>query len=147
MILWFMTDLYCKMATYGSQKRGQATKEGFRNIAQTCRGGVKKAKAQLELARPSRARQRASASAWAKKGQTRRCGLTAKQGSWFHGCKHGNLRIASISWILKTNLNPLNLNNIQRWRYPLGLDSCMFTCWHTAHMFLAHDSCLTNLNS
>lgn len=46
-----MTELYCKMATYRNQKRSQATKEGFRNIVQTCRGGVKKAKAQLELAR------------------------------------------------------------------------------------------------
>lgn len=58
-----MTELYCKMATYRNQKRGLATKEGFRIIAQSCRGDIKKAKAQRELARPSRARQRASASA------------------------------------------------------------------------------------
>jgi len=56
-----MAQLYCKAATYRRWKQGQATKEGFRNIAQACRDGARKAKAQLELAGMSRARQRASA--------------------------------------------------------------------------------------
>lgn len=56
------------------------TGPGYKRGLWKCTGGVKKAKSPLELERPSRARQRASASAQAKKGQTR-CGLTAKQGS------------------------------------------------------------------
>jgi len=57
-----LDELWCKKAVYRRWKQGQAVNEKFKNTAQACKGGVRKAKAQLQLrlARMSRATSRAS---------------------------------------------------------------------------------------
>lgn len=44
-----ITELQHKKAAYGGRKQGEDTREEFRNIAQACRDGMRKAKAQMEL--------------------------------------------------------------------------------------------------
>lgn len=44
-----MTELQHKKPAYGDYRQGYDTRENFKSIAQACRDGMRKAKAQMEL--------------------------------------------------------------------------------------------------